>query len=177
MRASLERRILVADDDLQLHDAYRRVLGAQAPSEANSDLDALSLELFGDSAANVSPDMPTDIVYCRQGEDAVAAVAQSRHEGRPFAILFLDMRMPPGIDGLETARRVRLIDTDVNIVVVTGYSDHKPAEITAAVGRPERLFYLLKPFDGDELRQLAIALPIRWACDMNSAEQLARLVV
>ncbi len=173
------RRVLVADDDAQVLDAYRRVLddltGAAQP--AASDLDALSAELFGEEAAPRPGDAPlADVVYCRQGERAVHEVESAARDGRPFAIVFLDMRMPPGIDGLETARRIRRIDPDVNIVIVTGYSDHKPAEIAVAVGRPERLFYLLKPFDGAELQQLATALANRWSADIGIAAELASRV-
>ncbi|ORE90741.1 response regulator receiver modulated diguanylate cyclase/phosphodiesterase [Aurantimonas sp. 22II-16-19i] len=100
----------------------------------------------------------------------------ARASSKAFAIVFLDMRMPPGIDGLETARRIRAIDPDVNIVIVTGYSDHKPSEIAAAIGRPERLFYLLKPFDGAELQQLATALASRWTLDTGIADELAKRV-
>jgi diguanylate cyclase (GGDEF)-like protein len=171
-------RVLVADDDAQILDAYRRVLDGLRTSAtpAASDLDALSAELFGDAPAVTQDGLLSDVVYLRQGEQAVRTVAEARESGLPFAIVFLDMRMPPGIDGLETARRIRALDPNINIVIVTGYSDHKPAEITAAVGRPEKLFYLLKPFDGGELQQLTTALANRWAADINMTEELARRV-
>ncbi|GGD05031.1 transcriptional regulator [Aureimonas glaciei] len=169
------RRVLVADDDANVLDAYRRVLDGltAGAGSVTSELDALSDELFGEFIVDVRDALLSDVVYCRQGEQAVRAVEEARQCGRPFAIVFLDMRMPPGIDGLETARRIRRIDPDTNIVIVTGYSDHKPAEIAAAVGRPERLFYLLKPFDGGELQQLATALATRWSADIGIAAELA----
>ncbi|MBE7186155.1 MAG: EAL domain-containing protein [Methylobacterium mesophilicum] len=173
------RRVLVADDDAQVLDAYRRVLDSLTAESAPaaSDLDALSAELFGEEPApSCTKAMLGDVVYCRQGLDAVREVGEAKRSGRPFAIVFLDMRMPPGIDGLETARRIRAVDADVNIVVVTGYSDHRPGEIAAAVGRPERLFYLLKPFDGGELQQMATALAHRWSADIGIATELASRV-
>ncbi|WP_152048639.1 putative bifunctional diguanylate cyclase/phosphodiesterase [Aureimonas psammosilenae] len=173
------RRVLVADDDTLVLEAYRRVLDGLTASAASdaSDFDALSAELFGEETASDPGDaLLAGITYCRQGLDAIGKVEEAFAEGQPFAIVFLDMRMPPGIDGLETARRIRRIDPDVNIVIVTGYSDHKPAEITAAVGKPERLFYLLKPFDGDELQQLATALAKRWSADIGMAAELAKRV-
>ncbi|WP_102960453.1 putative bifunctional diguanylate cyclase/phosphodiesterase [Mangrovicella endophytica] len=173
------RRVLVADDEAQVLDAYRRVLEGltgSGDSEA-TELDALSAELFGEEPTAVAADaLLSDVVYCRQGEQAVRAVAEACTSGRPFAIVFLDMRMPPGMDGLETARRIRAIDADVNIVIVTGYSDHKPSEIAAAVGGAEKLFYLLKPFDGGELQQLTSALASRWTADIGIAEELASRV-
>ncbi|BDA83013.1 transcriptional regulator [Aureimonas sp. SA4125] len=170
------RRFLVADDDAQVLDAYGRVFADLVASTAGNgeDFDALSAELFGEGAA--TPDSEAligDVVYCRQGEQAVSQVENALARGEPFAIAFIDMRMPPGIDGLETARRIRALDPNVNLVIVTGYSDHKPSEIALAIGRPEKLFYLLKPFDVSELRQLATALAHRWSCDNAVTDELA----
>jgi diguanylate cyclase (GGDEF)-like protein len=171
------KRILVADDDPHVLDAYRRVLeallaGAEAP---RSGLDDLSAELFGDTmappAAHASAPLQ-DVTYCRQGETAVHEVRAALENGQPFAVVFLDMRMPPGIDGLETARRIRAIDQDVNIVVVTGYSDHRPSAIADAIGVPGKIFYLSKPFDADELQQMASALAERWSGDREIASEL-----
>lgn len=170
------RRVLVVDDDPQVLASYERVLdglvkGQQSPG---TDLDALSAELFCEtSAACDDAALLDEVVYCKQGEQAVQVSQSAVAKGRPFALVFLDMRMPPGIDGLETARRIRGMDPDVNIVIVTGYSDHKPSEITAAVGRPEKIFYLVKPFDGGELQQLATALTQRWSIDAEAADELA----
>jgi diguanylate cyclase (GGDEF)-like protein len=173
------RRVLVVDDEAQVLDAYRRVLNAVAKGDAasESEFDALSAEIFGApaSGSEAAPFLD-EVVYCRQGEEAVQTVEAALASGRPFALVFLDMRMPPGIDGLETAQRIRSIDPQVNIVIVTGYSDHKPAEITAAVGRPEKLFYLVKPFDAGELQQLTQALVSRWSSDVDAAQELARRV-
>jgi len=173
--ASPMKRVLVADDDEQVLSAYRRVfqpLVADADNE-NFGFDELSAELFGDpaTARRGSPAL-NDVLYCRQGEAAVAEVAASRDSGRPISVVFLDMRMPPGIDGLETARRIRSVDPDVSVVIVTGYSDHKPAAISDALGVPGKLFYLAKPFDVDELRQIASSLADRWVSDRAMESEL-----
>ena len=73
-------------------------------------------------------------------------------DGRRFAVAFIDVRMPPGIDGRETARRIRAIDPDVQIVIVTGYSDFSPAQIARVAGPPDRLFYIAKPFTADTFK-------------------------
>jgi diguanylate cyclase (GGDEF)-like protein len=168
------RRILVCDDDAGIIDAYRRIfsdLTGSSDHGETSDYDALSAELFGEAPSSVEA-VIDDVVYCRQGEDAVAAFAQARNEGRPFGAVFLDVRMPPGIDGIETARRMRIIEPATNIVMVTGYSDHRPSEIAGLVGTADRLFYLVKPFDADEVRQLSTTLVNRWASDGRMANEL-----
>jgi diguanylate cyclase (GGDEF)-like protein len=179
MSAYATKRILVADDDPQVIDAYRRVFdplisGGEA---RNADFDDLSAELFNDTPS--APSVPAaldEVFYCLQGEAAVAEVAAGLDNRRPISVVFLDMRMPPGIDGLETARRIRAIDPDVSIVVVTGYSDHKPTAIANAIGVPGKLFYLAKPFDVEELRQIAVALADRWVGDRAVADELSRRV-
>ena len=173
--AAARKRILVADDDAQVIDAYRRVFEPLLGDESGGgDFDDLSAELFGAPAVTTrAPAALDDVVYCRQGELAVAEVTAAREAGGPISVVFLDMRMPPGIDGLETARRIRAIDPDVSIVVVTGYSDHKPSAIANALVIPGKLFYLSKPFDVDELRQIAVALADRWIGDRAVANELS----
>jgi diguanylate cyclase (GGDEF)-like protein len=172
------RRILVVDDDPHVLDGYRRVLGSlvgQPGADGPCDLDALSQDLFGESEPDEPPAID-DLVYCRQGEDAVLAVRTAMAEGRPFGVVFLDIRMPPGIDGLETGRRIRAIDEHANIVIVTGYSDHLPAAIDAAIGSDRPIFYMVKPFGPSELTQMATALSQRWSADLGRVQELARRV-
>ncbi len=169
-------RVLVCDDESSVLEAYRRILsGLVEPSsrEREQDLDALAADLFGEEletaarSSNIS-----DIVYCRQGEEAVAIFADAGRRGQPFAAVFLDVRMPPGIDGVEVARLMRQLDPAINIVMVTGHSDHRPAEIAGVVGAQDRLFYLVKPFDPDEVRQMATTLAHRWSSDRTVANEL-----
>jgi diguanylate cyclase (GGDEF)-like protein len=174
------RKILICDDEIAVIEAYRRILSDLVSREApqgEGDLDTLAEELFGDGASSqFDSAVISEIVYCRQGADAVAAFEQAKDEGQPFAAVFLDVRMPPGIDGVEAARRIRALDPAINIVMVTGYSDHRPAEIASIVGAQDRLFYLVKPFDPDEVRQLLTTLANRWLSDMRMANELvARL--
>jgi diguanylate cyclase (GGDEF)-like protein len=171
------KRLLICDDEADITRAYQRIFVDLISAEGGGNrLDALSAELFGDgdlAATEKSDAIISDIVYCRQGEDAVAAFVGAQQQDNPFAAVFLDVRMPPGIDGVEAAKRIRAIDPAVNIVIVTGHSDHRPAEISKEVGAPDRLFYLVKPFNPDEVRQLATTLANRWVTDMLAADQLA----
>src|ERR1051326_2135373 len=127
------RRILVCDDEASVIDSYRKILSdlvAEAVSPTVSDLDAMAADLFGEEPS----DLPTgigisDIIYCRQGSEAVSVIEEANRQGKPFSAVFLDVRMPPGIDGIEAARQIRALDRAINIVIVTGYSDNRPSEI------------------------------------------------
>jgi diguanylate cyclase (GGDEF)-like protein len=167
-------RILVVDDDTNVLDAYRRVFATSASMTTQAD--ELAAELFGEDGAPSSParhESAWEVLFCRQGSEAVSLVDQARIDGAPFALAFLDMRMPPGMDGLETARRLRQLDHRLNIVIVTGYSDHQAGEISRSIGAPDKLFYLTKPFDRGEILQLAAALTQRWTLDEANERELA----
>ena len=155
-------RILIVDDEPAMHDSYARSLAPR--TEDGAALSAMAAELFGDDddgeGQAVAPDF--DLTHCHQGLDAVAAVERAIADGTPFPVAFIDIRMPPGIDGRETARRIRAIDPEINLVIVTGYSDFSPIEISKVAGPPDKIFYIAKPFEVAEIVQTATALGKRW---------------
>jgi diguanylate cyclase (GGDEF)-like protein len=154
-------RVLVADDDRGILAAYKVAFASLRPSEAQDRLASMAASLFSDAEqAPVSGDVlpALDIVYVDQGCDAVAAVEAGLAAGEPFQLAFLDMRMPPGIDGKETARRIRAADPNVHIVIVTGYSDYSPGDVAKVAGPADKLGYLVKPFEIDEIVQVARTL-------------------
>ena len=165
-------RILVADDDQSVIRAYRLCLEKTAGGEARA-VDQMADELFGAAPAKAAGHEGWGQVdFVTQGEDAVRVVTEAREAGDPIGVLFLDMLMPPGIDGRETARRVRKIDPQVNIVIVTGYSDHSPADICEVAGPEDKVFFLAKPFEPLEIRTLANSLGAKWKLerDLNAAQ-------
>jgi diguanylate cyclase (GGDEF)-like protein len=173
-------RILIVDDEAGMHESYRQCFkGSGVGAAQGAALDAMAAELFGDGdavaveAAQDRPDFET--VHCMQGLDGVEAVARARESGAPFPVAFIDVRMPPGIDGKETARRIRAIDPDINIVIVTGYSDFSPLEISRAAGPADKIFYIAKPFQVEEVVQTATALGKRWEVDRQLAQAMTLL--
>ena len=167
-------RILIVDDEQGVHDSYVRSF-AGLHDDAADALGAMAAELFGDDAAP-SDDAPDyALTHCHQGLDAVAAAERAVAAREPFAVAFIDVRMPPGIDGRETARRIRALDPDVNLVIVTGYSDFSPVEISKVAGPPDKIFYIAKPFEVAEIQQTAAALTARWAVDRELAAARATL--
>ena len=170
-------RVLVADDEKRLRDTYRICLEGQSAvaDELANELDEMGDSLFGSTTAVVPPVLLLPRVdYVEQGDQAVAAVKAAVEEGDPYAVLFLDMRMPPGIDGKETARQIRLIDPSINIVIVTGYSDHSPLDVARVAGPQDKLYYIAKPFETDEIRTLASSLVAKWSLerDLRRAHEL-----
>ncbi len=160
-------RILIVDDEPAMHDSYRECFGGSRGGANAVELSAMAAELFGDDDAGEAPEVEAefDCVHKTQGLDAVAAVEASLAGGERFAVAFIDVRMPPGIDGKETAKRIRALDPDINLVIVTGYSDFSPLDISRAAGPADKIFYIAKPFQAEEVVQTATALCSRWQVD------------
>ncbi len=168
-------RILVADDEEPVLDAYRAVFSGDRPTAGSSALNDLKARLFeGSTKAQTTNDIDLfDAHYVRDAEQAVLAVRRAVADGTPFAVVFLDMRMPPGHDGIWAAIHIRESDPEVDIVISTAFSDTDPRQITEQVPPEEKLFYVQKPFHPHEVRQLALALGrSKWSAE-NRFRQLA----
>ena len=160
MPKSCSPRLLVVDDDPSVAAAYKLVLGDAKGSEDVEHifgLDDLEAELFGPSMAKEESDN-WRVQFLNQGLDAVSEVRRSLEEKDPLTAIFLDVRMPPGIDGYETAKRIRELDRDVHIVIVTAFSDYTYEDFLLVAGPADRLNYLPKPIWPHELRQVARVL-------------------
>ena len=152
------RRILVVDDDSGILDAFGSIFGETSGNPVMDEGRALFDDLPGDGSSVVTD--PWEIVTAGNGEEGVLTVQAAVTGKIPFAMIFLDMKMP-GIDGAETARRIWQIDPHVKIVIMTAYSEFKPEKISTIAGR-EELFYLRKPFARDEILQFARSLVRQW---------------
>ena len=159
-------RILVADDEPAVLDAYRSILSVNTPS-GNTAVADLKSKLFGDTGTKSAPlDEPAfDVVFTQGAEAAVQAVRESIAGNRRFAVAFLDMRMPPGPDGVWAAAEIRALDARIDIVISTAYSDVDPSEISNQVPPAGKMFYVQKPFHPHEVRQLAVALGQKWSVE------------
>jgi len=159
-------RILVVDDDVLLIDEYLRCLGEDyEPDSATTTLSELEKVLFGDEV-NESGAARFSVDTRNQGEKAVEAVEDAIKTGKKYSIVFLDIRMPPGMDGIEAAKRIRKLDPDVNIVIVTGSVSAEIDNLDAEVPPADKIFFFKKPFHAAECRQLAAALCGKWHADM-----------
>jgi two-component system NtrC family sensor kinase len=173
--ASPNRRILVVDDNRTIHQDFRKIL---CPPSSNDSLDAMEADLFGQAEATARlPGFEVDSAF--QGEEALQIARTAREKGRPYAVAFVDIRMPPGIDGVETTSRLWKDDPDIQVVVCSAYADYSWEEMMRRLGLSQRLLILRKPFDGIEVRQLAYSLTEKWELLHRSQlqmEDLARAV-
>jgi diguanylate cyclase len=164
-------RVLVVDDESDIRDAYRQILLETEVSQDIAGFRELRARLFAKNASAATPARSLtrgatfDPVFCEQAEAAVAAVREALAQGQPFAVAFLDMRMPPGRDGVWAATKIREIDPAIEIVICTAYSDVDPCEIGGMVPPEDKLSYLQKPFHPHEVRQMAIALGSKWRAE------------
>ena len=137
-------RILVVDDDSTILDLYQRIL----------------------NPTNPQPFLPNfEITSCSQGDDAVDSVRRSTEENAPFALVFLDLNMPPGPDGQWAAKHIHRLDPSINIVVVTGYRTTLSSEVVNRASISDKLLFLQKPFHPQEIIQFATALSAKWKAE------------
>ena len=169
MSDSTDLSILVIDDNPEIHNDFIKIL-AKKPAE-NATLDAFESQIFGDAAKTVTTELPHFIIdTASQGEEGIARVKEGLKQNKHYALAFVDIRMPPGLDGIETIRRIWEIDPDIQAVICTAYSDYSWEETIAALGQKENLLILKKPFDSIAVRQLACALTKKWQL-VNDAKQ------
>ena len=128
---------------------------------SRSEIEETSARLFGDLAPEPPP-ASLEIDAALQGDEALEMVQDALASGRPYAVAFVDVRVPPGWDGIETVRRIWQVDPRILVVICTAYSDHPWEEIAARLNRPGQFLILKKPFDNMEIRQLACSLTEKW---------------
>jgi two-component system NtrC family sensor kinase len=164
------RRILLIDDTPAIHEDFRKVL---AGPQGGTELDRDEAALFGSAAPAADEGFELDSAY--QGQEGLALAREALQAGRPHALAFVDMRMPPGWDGVETIERLWQQDPRLQVVICTAYSDHSWSELLARLDGRDRLLILKKPFDAVEVSQLARTLTAKWESSRQADAQLSRL--
>jgi signal transduction histidine kinase len=176
MSGDKNRRVLLVDDNAKIHQDFAKILcGAeQAPAELTDAMAAF----FDDDAgaggaaaaapAAAEPEFQLDSAL--QSDEALLKVRAALTEGRPYAMAFVDVRMPPGQDGVKTIEAMWQLDPDLQVVICTAFADYSREDIVEKLGRNDNLLILKKPFDPVEISQLATALTEKW----NTMRQLRR---
>jgi diguanylate cyclase len=168
------RRILIIDDNAAIHHDFRKVLGVQADQSAQATLDLLEAGLFGTPVCTaVRPNFEIDSAH--QGKQGVEMAGQAVAEGRPYTMAFVDMRMPPGWDGLETIEHLWKTDPDVQVVICSAHTDYDWTEVVARLGHSDKLLVLRKPAEPIEVLQCATALSRKWENERLVKDHVGRL--
>src|SRR5689334_14235175 len=172
---AINGRILVIDDNPAIHQDFAKIL--VRGGDEDLDLSQVEALLFGDTRSAVS--QPSfDIQFAHQGAEGVELARKAVASLRPFALAFIDMRMPPGWDGLETIEHLWRADPDVQVVVCSAHSDYDWADFYERIGHSDKLLVLKKPFEPIEVLQCASALTRKWhdlqvvRRQMNSLEHI-----
>jgi two-component system, NtrC family, sensor kinase len=169
---SINRRILVVDDNRSIHEDYRKVLERSAsPMHELMQAEAV---LFNKAIAHEHR-VRFELTSAYQGNEALDLVQQAVSTKQSFAVAFVDIRMPPGWDGLETAARLSEADPELQIVICTAFSDYTWSQIHHRLGQSDRLLILKKPFDNMELIQLASTLTEKWNLNRLARSRLEDL--
>ncbi len=160
------RRLLIVDDQSDLRDQMAQLLlSSGRPNKTARLVRGMRARLMGIAEEPEADNefMPNyDIDTAGQGEEAYDMVKAALENNAPYAVMFVDMRMPPGWDGLKTAQKIRQLDPDIEIVIMTAYADHSQEDLSREIGNPEKLLYIKKPFQSEEICQLALSLCAKW---------------
>ncbi|MDB9787017.1 hybrid sensor histidine kinase/response regulator [Bacteriovoracaceae bacterium] len=155
------RKILVIDDQKSIHDDFIRTFALEKDT---SGYNALESQIFGNDNAEKKNDIPykfsIDSAY--QGKDGLEMIKNAIDRNEPYHVAFVDMRMPPGWDGIETIRNIFKVDDKIQVVICTAFSDYGIEEIQQKLGHNDSLLILKKPFDRVEVIQLALNLSEKW---------------
>ncbi len=169
---NLHRHILMIDDNPDIHADFRKILTLAADSAPSLRLVEASLFDVA-SAASPSPRFQVDFAF--QGQEGLELIQRARQKGRPYAVVFVDNRMPPGWDGVETIAHLWRADADLQVVFTTAYSDYSWDEILNRFGHSDQLVVLKKPFENIEVLQLAHTLTQKWLLLQQSRENTCKL--
>ena len=166
------RRVLIVDDQKEIHDDFVEMLKPQ-PSEAWAN--KLAAAFVVEEEQSFLPEF--ELLHARSGEEACDIVKAGRERTRPIAVAYIDIRMPPGIDGIETIRRVREVDRDVEIVIMTAHTDRSLSEIIPNVEPLHKVLYIRKPFAREEIQQTTLSLVGKWNVEQELAEKRRQLAI
>jgi diguanylate cyclase len=153
-------RVLVIDDNPSIQDDFRKILTSGGGDDA--ELAVAEKLLFGPSNQANTIQTPYELAFASQGRQGAELVKRALHERRPFSLAFIDMRMPPGWDGLETIEHIWASDPDIQIVICSAHSDYQWKDLIRRLGRTDKLLVLKKPFDALEVLQCTSALTRKW---------------
>ncbi len=171
-------RILIVDDNESIHEDFRKILSAPRTLESRKGLQDLEMALFDEEdaiaiSAGFQPNYRIDSAF--QGQEGVDKVKQAAQAEDPYAMVLMDVRMPPGINGIEAIARIWKDHPYTEMVIVTAYSDYSWEQILHKVGRTDRLMFLRKPFDQVTVKQMTLSLTKKYNLYMKVRRYLLQM--
>jgi len=168
---TLRTRLLVVDDNQSIHRDFQKIL----TPKSSSKIDHAESLILGRAHEEELPHPSYDVDCCLQGCEAVERVQTALENGAPYSLAFVDMRMPPGWDGVETIERLWAIAPELHVIICTAYSDYTWSEIVNRLGQSDRLLILKKPFDAIEVVQMTMALLAKRDLELAARERVSSL--
>ena len=167
-------RVLIVDDEAGIHSDFKDMLN---PSSAQALTDRLAEALLDEGLENQTPFLPNfELLHATSGEEACDIICAAKASNRPIAAAYMDVRMPPGIDGIEAIRRIRQIEKDIELVIMTAYTDKPLPEIVRDMELLHKLLYIRKPFALEEVQQITLALVEKWNIEQELAKKQQQII-
>ena len=167
-------RVLVVDDQESIYIDFQDMLGVKTKKRKADDLSDAFLSAGGDDK-RTGDAVSYELSYASSGDEAYRMIKAAKDSNRPYAVAYVDIRMPPGMDGIETIRRVRKFEKDLEIVIMTAYSDRPMADIVTDMELLHKLLYIRKPVASEEIQQITRALVEKWNLEQEMSRQRQRL--
>ena len=169
----INKKVLMIDDQKEILESLKKLLtGKDSLKNITNKVEDLVKDFFDTPTVNDEKEQEIyEVFTAERGEKGYMMIKEALESGEPFSVVTIDMRMP-GWDGLKTATEIRKIDKNIEIVIVTAYTDRKREEILLTVGTPEKLLYLKKPFDREEILQVMLSLTLKWSLEKEVYKQM-----
>lgn len=168
-------RVIIIDDTEDIHNNIKILFN---PINTHSELESLSQEIFSNKSESnkiSSNHFAVDIDSAFQGKEGFQKIKLAYENDNPYAVAVVDMRMPPGWDGLETIEHIRSIDKEIEIIISSAYSDYSWQDIADRLGATSQYLFLSKPFEVAEMKQMIISLGRKWMLDRQSKAHTEQL--
>ena len=168
-------RVLVVDDQEEIHIDFQEILGEKNRKAASDDLADTFLPIDPKTSEPYLPSF--ELTHASSGDEAYQLVKAAKEAGHPFAVAYIDIRMPPGMDGIETVRRLRAFERNLEIVIMTAYTDKPLHEIVTDMELLHKLLYIRKPVAREEIQQITFSLVEKWNVERQAFNRQRRLVL
>ncbi len=165
----VNKKILLIDDQEEILMSMKKLLsGEDSLRDLNNKMKSILDEFYQEESKNKEV---YDVDTALNGKKGYEMVKEAIEDGEPYSVVTIDMRMP-GWDGLKTAKEIRKIDSNIEIIIITAYTDIKREELVEEIGKPEKLLYLKKPFEREEILQVILSLTLKWSLEQKVKNQL-----